>query len=153
VGKQHARTDRRQAAFKINLLSVATLLQQQSRRPERMDGVSWLSGTCVPFQKHCGVTSKVSCKGNSIEGSVRKDFKLNREISQCIHYWESSSGNSNAIINRETKHRQQTFISHIFNLFTKAQLLLLWLQEWHTTLIPSRQQKGSNQKWAWSVLP
>jgi len=40
VGKQHARTDRRQAAFKINLLSVATLLQQQSRRPERMDGVS-----------------------------------------------------------------------------------------------------------------
>lgn len=109
-----------------------------------MDSVSWLSGTCVLFQKHWGVTSKASFKkGNNIEGSARKDLKLNREIPHCIYYWESWFLRKVIQVQSSTGRLfSDIYITHFQCLLKHgAQLLLFWLQEWHATLISSGRQK------------
>lgn len=121
-----------------------------------MDGVSWLSGTCVPFQKHWGVTSKASFKGNNVEGSARKDLKLNREIPHCICYWESwflgkaiQVQSSTGRLFTDSRHLYYTF-----SMFTKARgatvIILIAALAHHSHSI--RNGRRFNQKWEWNAL-
>lgn len=146
-----------QVAFKINLLLAATLRQQQSRRSERMDGVSWLSETCVPFQKHRGVTSKASFKGNTIEGSARKDLKLNRELPHCIYYWECWFLGKAIQVQSSTERlfTDSRHLYHTFSMFTKARgatvIILIAAMAHHSHSI--RNGRRFKQRWAWNALP